>query len=340
MQAPGAPDASIFSRERATRPRRRGEGPQGCCLLPILTVRSGLTANCQVCRGILHLKRSGQDPLLQESARIVVPMKQIALSLVVIAGSGAYVWQQSTSMPVDDVLGPAVPSDMADRHSGPLAIPATSADPAASPAAALPDLRPRLEPRVMPAAIGKETTASITPPKPDRQKVGVPRFPQASPKPAESAPTIATVQPSAAVDRQEISSFAVTPAVYIPIPQPRPDYPQAPARVVRTGMKAAAANSATQRFNDGTYSGPVTDAYYGPMQIQVSIQGGRLTSLKVLKYPSDRRTSVRINREALPMLRDEAISAQSADVDIISGATLSSRAFIQSLNGALRKASS
>lgn len=182
VQAPGAPDASIFSRERATRPRRRGEGPQGCCLLPILTVRSGLTANCQVCRGILHLKRSGQDPLLQESARIVVPMKQIALSLVVIAGSGAYVWQQSTSMPVDDVLGPAVPSDMADRHSGPLAIPATSADPAASPAAALPDLRPRLEPRVMPAAIGKETTASITPPKPDRQKVGVPRFPQASPQ--------------------------------------------------------------------------------------------------------------------------------------------------------------
>lgn len=105
-------------------------------------------------------------------------------------------------------------------------------------------------------------------------------------------------------------------------------------------MKAAATNPDTQRFNDGTYAGPVTDAYYGPMQIQISIQGGRLTSLKVLKYPSDRRTSVRINREALPMLRDEAISAQSADVDIISGATLSSKAFIQSLDGALRKASS
>lgn len=266
-------------------------------------------------------------------------MKQIALSLVVIAGSGAYVWQQSTSMPVDDVLGAAAPSDMADRHSGPLAIPATSADPAASPAAALPDPRPRLEPRVMPAAIGKETTASITPPKPDRQKVEVPRFPQASPRPAESAPTIAAVQPNAAVETQEISSFAVTPAVYIPIPQPRPDYPQA-ARVIRTGMKATVTNPGTRRFIDGTYAGPVTDAYYGPMQIQVSIQGGRLTALKVLKYPSDRRTSVRINREALPMLRDEAISAQSADVDIISGATLSSKAFIQSLDGALRKASS
>jgi len=40
------------------------------------------------------------------------------------------------------------------------------------------------------------------------------------------------------------------------------------------------------------------------------------------------------------MLRDEAISAQSANVDIISGATLTSRAFIQSLRGALKKASS
>lgn len=97
---------------------------------------------------------------------------------------------------------------------------------------------------------------------------------------------------------------------------------------------------ATHGFTDGTFTGPVTDAYYGLIQMQASIQGGRLTALKVLKYPNDRRTSVRINRQALPMLRDEAISAQSANVDIISGATLTSRAFIQSLGGALKKASS
>ena len=93
-------------------------------------------------------------------------------------------------------------------------------------------------------------------------------------------------------------------------------------------------------FADGTYTGPAADAYYGLIQIQASIQGGRLTALKVLKYPNDRRTSVSINRQALPMLRDEAISAQSANVDIISGATLTSRAFIQSLGGALKKAAS
>ena len=97
---------------------------------------------------------------------------------------------------------------------------------------------------------------------------------------------------------------------------------------------------AAKGYADGTYTGPVTDAYYGPIQIQAIVQGGQLTALKVLKYPSDRRTSVNINRQALPMLRDEAIRAQSANVDIISGATLTSRAFIQSLRGALKKASS
>lgn len=93
-------------------------------------------------------------------------------------------------------------------------------------------------------------------------------------------------------------------------------------------------------YADGVYTGPTADAYYGLIQIQALVQGGQLAALKVLKYTSDRRTSININRQALPMLRDEAISAQSANVDIISGATLTSRAFIQSLRGALKKASS
>jgi uncharacterized protein with FMN-binding domain len=91
---------------------------------------------------------------------------------------------------------------------------------------------------------------------------------------------------------------------------------------------------------DGTYTGPVTDAYYGNMQVQADIQGGQLASVKVLQYPSDRRTSRRINSVALPMLAQEAISAQSASVDTVSGATLSSRAYAKSLAGALKQAAS
>ena len=91
-------------------------------------------------------------------------------------------------------------------------------------------------------------------------------------------------------------------------------------------------------YTDGSYTGPVADAYYGVVQVQAIVQGGRLAGINVLQYPSDRRTSVVINRQAVPMLRDEVISAQSASVDIVSGATLTSEAFIRSLDSALSQA--
>ena len=91
-------------------------------------------------------------------------------------------------------------------------------------------------------------------------------------------------------------------------------------------------------FSDGTYLGPVVDAYYGVVQVQAIIKHGRLDMVDVLRWPADRDTSVTINENALPKLRQEAISAQSAEVDIISGATLLSNAFIRSLDVALKKA--
>jgi uncharacterized protein with FMN-binding domain len=60
--------------------------------------------------------------------------------------------------------------------------------------------------------------------------------------------------------------------------------------------------------------------------------------VQFLQYPSDRRTSQRINSIAMPYLRQEAIQAQSAQVDIISGATLTSEGFQASLQSALQAA--
>ena len=92
-------------------------------------------------------------------------------------------------------------------------------------------------------------------------------------------------------------------------------------------------------LTDGTFDGPAVDAFYGLVQIEANVQNGKLASIKVLQFPSDRRTSIMINRQALPILRLEAIAAQSASVDIVSGATLTSEAFIESLGAALRQAS-
>jgi uncharacterized protein with FMN-binding domain len=93
------------------------------------------------------------------------------------------------------------------------------------------------------------------------------------------------------------------------------------------------------RYKDGQYVGDVADAFYGNVQVRVTIAGGRLTDVTFLDYPHDRRTSQEINSQAMPALKTEAITAQSASVDIVSGATQTSQAFIQSLQSALVKAS-
>jgi uncharacterized protein with FMN-binding domain len=91
-------------------------------------------------------------------------------------------------------------------------------------------------------------------------------------------------------------------------------------------------------YKDGTFKGPEVDAYYGLVQVQATIQGGKLANVQFLEFPSDRRTSVEINDIAVPYLQQEAMQAQSARVDIISGATLTSEAFIMSLQNALNTA--
>ncbi len=92
------------------------------------------------------------------------------------------------------------------------------------------------------------------------------------------------------------------------------------------------------QYTDGTYTGNQADAYYGIVQIQVLIQSGKITSVEFLQYPNDRRTSQYINGQAMPILKSEAIRAQSANVDIVSGATDTSMAFRESLADALTQA--
>lgn len=89
---------------------------------------------------------------------------------------------------------------------------------------------------------------------------------------------------------------------------------------------------------NGIFIGDAIDAYYGYIQVQISMQNGRLTDIQFLQFPNDRSHSIEINQYALPLLKSEAIKAQSAHVDIVSGATDSSQAFIESLQSALTKA--
>jgi len=92
------------------------------------------------------------------------------------------------------------------------------------------------------------------------------------------------------------------------------------------------------QYKDGTYTGPVADAFYGNLQVVAVIQGGKLTDVQFPQYPQDGGHSQQVSATALPALKQEAITAQSANVNIVSGATQDSQAFQQSLGAALAQA--
>jgi uncharacterized protein with FMN-binding domain len=102
-----------------------------------------------------------------------------------------------------------------------------------------------------------------------------------------------------------------------------------------TTAGAAAANAL---YLDGQYDGNAADAYYGLIQVRAIVQNGKLTDIEFLSYPNDRSKSVQINTYATPILKAEAIKSQSAKVNIVTGATNTSRAFINSLSSALNQA--
>ena len=109
-----------------------------------------------------------------------------------------------------------------------------------------------------------------------------------------------------------------------------------------TATTSAPATSSPQTsssaYRDGTYTGASEDAYYGNVQVAVTVSGGKITNVKFLQYPDTHSTSVYINQQAMPYLQQETIQSQNANVQIISGATFTSQAFIQSLQTALNKA--
>lgn len=81
--------------------------------------------------------------------------------------------------------------------------------------------------------------------------------------------------------------------------------------------------------------GPVITTNYGDVQVRLTLNGKRLADVQALQLPKDRSRSVRISQNAGPRLRSEALQAQSAHINLVSGATSTSKGYIDSLQGAL-----
>lgn len=99
-----------------------------------------------------------------------------------------------------------------------------------------------------------------------------------------------------------------------------------------------AAGSTFGELKDGKYRGPQSDAYYGYVEVQAIVEDGHLAQVVVVHSPKSSPLSRSLSSKSLAKLKKQAVASQSAAVDIITGATLTSKAFAQSLTGALASA--
>ncbi len=104
-------------------------------------------------------------------------------------------------------------------------------------------------------------------------------------------------------------------------------------RAAATPAPAAKSGSAAS----ATVDGPVVSTRFGPVQVEVVVAKGKVTDVVALQLPTGRRSG-QISNYAEPILHDEALQAQSANIDLVSGATYTSDAYAQSLQAALDQA--
>lgn len=103
---------------------------------------------------------------------------------------------------------------------------------------------------------------------------------------------------------------------------------------------ATSSSSATAPGGTATsmVTGPTVQTRWGPVQVQIKVSDGEITDVTAVQYPTGNQRDQVINDHALPVLAQEALAAQSAQIDHVSGATVTSEGYVQSLQSALDQA--
>lgn len=105
-----------------------------------------------------------------------------------------------------------------------------------------------------------------------------------------------------------------------------------------SSSSGSSAPSSGSGLKDGSYTGRQAQTRYGPVQVAITVSGGRITRVTVPEYPTGSGRDQEINSYAVPQLVSETTSAQSARIDMVSGATFTSQGYVQSLQSALDRA--
>ena len=105
-----------------------------------------------------------------------------------------------------------------------------------------------------------------------------------------------------------------------------------------TSTSTSTDSSTTTKTTSGSYTGSRVNTRWGIVQVQITVKNGKITKSQAIEYPRNNFRDQQINAYALPILNQEVTGAQSANIDAISGATVTSDGYIRSLQSAIDQA--
>jgi len=119
--------------------------------------------------------------------------------------------------------------------------------------------------------------------------------------------------------------------------------PATPSAPVSPGSGSQPRSSNKSGSSAGTsspasYTGAAADTRWGPVQVRITVQGGKISASHAVRYPQGTSRDAQINGSALPVLDQEVVQQQSASIDTVSGATVTSDGYLQSLQSAIDQA--
>ncbi|MFD8600148.1 FMN-binding protein [Kitasatospora sp. NPDC059646] len=150
--------------------------------------------------------------------------------------------------------------------------------------------------------------------------------------------------------RRAVITASATAAGVVLLLSLKPHEPSTTAAISSAPTGAAAGSSAPPSASAGagagagtgtgtrTVTGSAVNTRYGPVQVKVTLEGSAISRIEVVQYPTRDRRDREINSYAVPQLIQEAMTAQSANVDVVSGATYTSDGYTRSLQSALDQA--
>ncbi|ROQ58939.1 uncharacterized protein with FMN-binding domain [Rathayibacter sp. PhB152] len=158
----------------------------------------------------------------------------------------------------------------------------------------------------------------------------------------------ATGSPLATGTSATTATDLTAPAATTPTPAgtPAPTTPAAPSTGATTDPSAGASSTATASpsastdatSTDGTWTGSSVATRFGAVQVAITVAGGQITDVTAVHLTDKDGRSVSISDRAAPILRQEVLAAQSANVQAVSGATYTSDGYLSSLQSAIDQA--